>query len=235
MATSGRQRTRGYEAPVGAYVSGRSEGVELGSLILTAPFSCSLPKAQKGHGLSEKALRRIEARGPSKLMTRARFLSSPAAVPACPVAANSARLPPMCCPDEIRASRMPVFQFVTARKMLLRSIRTDTQVCNFKPLKLLNRVTPPGPTIYINKLAGYTRLVRPSNSDGATAGATDRSPTRRSCTVVSSPRLWLRRRPLPSRQCARLLESSAARNLQTCRSSSRPTSFWLSISKRLRL
>ena len=28
MATSGRRRTRGYEAPVGAYVSGRSESVE---------------------------------------------------------------------------------------------------------------------------------------------------------------------------------------------------------------
>jgi hypothetical protein len=28
VATSGRRRTRGYEAPVGAYVSGRSESVE---------------------------------------------------------------------------------------------------------------------------------------------------------------------------------------------------------------
>jgi hypothetical protein len=70
VATSGRCRTRGYEAPVGAHLSERSESVEWGSIILTTPISCLLSKAQKWPGLSEKALKRTKGRTPSKLTTR---------------------------------------------------------------------------------------------------------------------------------------------------------------------
>jgi hypothetical protein len=45
------------------------------------------------------------------------------------------------------AGPMP-FEFVTAPKTPLQSMHADTQVCNFKALKLLYRATPPGPTTW---------------------------------------------------------------------------------------
>ena len=75
VATSGRRRTRDYEAPVGAY-SLEVRRAEWGSVILTAPISGLLSKAQKGPGLSEKALKRTKARMPSKPMTRFCFPSA---------------------------------------------------------------------------------------------------------------------------------------------------------------
>jgi hypothetical protein len=50
-----------------------------GAIILTTPICCFLSKAQKGPDLSEETLRGLKDRRPSELVTRTRFLSSPAA------------------------------------------------------------------------------------------------------------------------------------------------------------
>ena len=94
-----------------------------GGAVLTEPEKGFRPKDVFAAFLSEEALSFGHARAPSKLGA-------------------------MCRPAVFRAVGMSVLQFVTAPKMPLRSIRTDTEVCNFKPLKLLDRATPPGPTTH---------------------------------------------------------------------------------------